>query len=309
MVHVLRGLAEEARALHGARAHQCGGQHGDEAGLGGLGDRRVDQGQLQQCADTGQVVEARSGHLGAALHVDGAERLTDLQVVLGLEALRPEVTDRAVRLQDDEVLLAADRHVLVDDVAEQQEKTLGLGVGLVLCGVGRLDLGLQLIGLLEELGALLGSGLGDQLPERLLLGAEFVEADAGRPAQLVGGEQGVDERDVLSTGALGGANTVGVLTEQAKVNHPSRLPVRGSTARTDIAERGALPELPESIILRESRVGREVEVVNKRARLPRKGIKVPGRLTHRRCPRGELGCRGGPVVHRTPLIELVIHRL
>ncbi|WP_211285586.1 hypothetical protein, partial [Streptomyces thermovulgaris] len=31
-----------------------------------------------------------------------------------------------------------------------------------------------------------------------------------------------DERDVLSTGALGGAHTVGVLTEQAKVNHVAK---------------------------------------------------------------------------------------
>ena len=58
------------------------------------------------------------------------------------------------------------------------------------------------------------------LPSCLLLGAQLVEADAGRPAPLVGGEQRVDERDVLSTGALGRAHTVGVLTEQAKVNHP-----------------------------------------------------------------------------------------
>lgn len=146
-------------------------------------------------------------------------------MVLGLEALGPEVADGAVRLQDDEVLLAADRHVLLDDVAELQQEALGLGVRLVLSGVGGTHVGLELVGAGQQLRPLLGRGPGDQLAERLLLGAEFVEADAGRPAQLVGGEKGVDERDVLSTGALGGANTVGVLTEQAKVNHPTRLPV------------------------------------------------------------------------------------
>lgn len=164
VVHVLRGLAEEAGALHGARADQRGGQHRDEAGLGGLGDRRVDEGELQERADARQVVEPRAGDLGPALHVDGAERLAELQVVLGLEALGTEVADGAVRLQDDEVLLAADRHVLVDDVAELEEQPLGLGVGLVLGGVGRLDAGLELIGLLEELGALLGEALGISLP-------------------------------------------------------------------------------------------------------------------------------------------------
>lgn len=223
---------------------------GMKAGLGGLRDRRVDEGELQERADAREVVEPRAGDLGPALHVDGAERLADLQVVLGLEALGAEVPDGAVGLQDDEVLLAADRHVLVDDVAELEQQPLGVRVGLVLGGVGRLDAGLELLGLLEEFGALLGGGLGDQLAEGLLFGTEFVEADAGRPAQLVGGEQGVDEVDVLSTGALGGANTVGVLTEQAKVNHPSRLPVRGSRTRTDIAERVTLTELPELIFLR-----------------------------------------------------------
>lgn len=174
-------------------------------------------------------------------------------MVLGLEALGAEIADGAVRLENDEVLLAADRHVLVDDVAELQQQALGLRVRLVLFRVGGLDVGLQLLGLLEQLGALLGRSLGDELAERFLLGAEFVEADTGRPAPLVGGEKSVDECDVLSTGTLGGANTVGVLTEQAKVNHASRLPVCASIARTDIAERVTLPELPELAMLGNAR--------------------------------------------------------
>lgn len=89
-----------------------------KAGLGGLRDRRVHQGEFEERADARQVVEARARHLGAALDVDGAERLAELQVVLGLEALGAEVADRAVRLEDDEVLLAADRDVRVHDVAQ-----------------------------------------------------------------------------------------------------------------------------------------------------------------------------------------------
>lgn len=150
-----------------------------------------------------------------------------------------------MRLEDDEVLLAADRDVLVDDVPELEQQPLGLFVGLVLGRVGSLDVGLQLLGPLQQLGALFGSGLGDELAELLLLGTQFVEADAGRPAPLIGPEQGVDERDVLSTGALGGANTVGVLTEQAKVNHPTRLPVPTRSTSLDIALRITLSELPE----------------------------------------------------------------
>lgn len=188
-------------------------------GLGGLRDRRVDERQLEEGADTGQVVEARAGNLGAALDVDGAQCLAELQVVLGLEALGAEVADGAVRLQDDEVLLAADRDVGVDEVAELEQEALGLLVGLVLLGVGRLDVGGQLTGLGQQFGLLVAGGPGDELAERLLLGTQLVEADAGRPAPLVGRQEGVDEGDVLSTGALGGAHSVGVLTEQAKVNH------------------------------------------------------------------------------------------
>ena len=80
--------------------------------------------------------------------------LAELQVVLGLEALGAEVADGAVRLQDDEVLLAADRDVGVDEVAELEQQLLGLLVGLVLLGVGGLDVGLELLGLLQQLGLL-----------------------------------------------------------------------------------------------------------------------------------------------------------
>lgn len=125
-----------------------------------------------------------------------------------------------MRLQRDEVLLAADGDVGVDEVAELEEEFLGLGGGRVALGFGGLDVGLELFRALEQFGLLVGGCLGDQPAERFLLGAELVEADAGGPAPLVGGQEGVDERDVLSTGTLGRAHTVGVLTEQAKVNHP-----------------------------------------------------------------------------------------
>lgn len=124
-----------------------------------------------------------------------------------------------MRLQDDEVLLAADRDVGVHEVAELEQEALGLLVCLVLFGVGGLDGGGELAGLLQQLGLLVPGRLGDQLAERLLLGTELVEADAGRPAPLVGRQESVDERDVLSTGALRRTHTVGVLTELAKVNH------------------------------------------------------------------------------------------
>lgn len=217
---------------------------GMKPGLGGLCDRRVDQGQFQERADAGEVVEARARHLGAAFDVDGTQRLAELQVVLGLEALGGEVADDAVRLKDGEVLLAADGDVAVDDVPELEEEPLGRLVRLVLLGLGRLDVLLELFGLGEELRPFLRRGLGNELAERLLFVAQFVEAHAGGPAALVGGEQCVDEADVLSTSALRGADTVRVFTEQPEVNHPSRLPGWGSRHHTDITLRVAMSQLP-----------------------------------------------------------------
>ena len=44
--------------------------------------RELQQAQLQQRADAGEEVEPRAGHLGAALHVDQAQRLTEFEVIL-----------------------------------------------------------------------------------------------------------------------------------------------------------------------------------------------------------------------------------
>ena len=45
----------------------------------------VDQRELELGADAGEEVEARAGHLGAALDVDRAEDLAELDVVARLE--------------------------------------------------------------------------------------------------------------------------------------------------------------------------------------------------------------------------------
>ena len=76
--------------------------------LHGLLHREVEQGELQQGARALEVEEARAGHLRAALDVDGAEQLAELEVVAWREALGGEVARRADLLEDGEVLLAAD---------------------------------------------------------------------------------------------------------------------------------------------------------------------------------------------------------
>lgn len=117
-------------------------------------------------------------------------------------------------------------------VAQAQQKLLGLLGGLLLLGVRGLDRIGQFLGALEQVGPLVALRLGDQPAELLLLGAQFVETGTGGPAPLVGGEQRVDERDVLSTGALRGAHSVGVLTKQTKVNHGPQATGRRSDAAT-----------------------------------------------------------------------------
>ena len=62
--------------------------------------RVVDQRELEQGTDPGEVVEARAADLGAALDVDRAEHLAELDVVAGGEALGGEVARRADVLED-----------------------------------------------------------------------------------------------------------------------------------------------------------------------------------------------------------------
>lgn len=152
-------------------------------------------------------------------------------MVTGLEALGGEVARSADLLQRDEVLLAADRGGRVDEVRQRAEQAFGLLLGHALFGVGGLDLLGERLGALQQGGLLLALGLGDLLAERLLLVAELVEATARGPPPFVGGEEGVDQVDVLATDALRGAHSVRVLTEQAKVNHGAKPTGRGPVHR------------------------------------------------------------------------------
>ena len=55
---------------------------------------------------------------------------------------------------------------------------------------------------------------------RLLLGAQVVGPVHGGPPLGVRGEQGVDQGLVVPPGALAGADEVGVVAEEAQVDHP-----------------------------------------------------------------------------------------
>ncbi len=87
-------------------------------------------------------------------------------------------------------------------------------------GVGRLHCRREFLHRRHEGGLLLAGRGGDALAVRLLLGAQLVEAGSCRPAVLVGSQQLVDELDGLATGPLGGADPLGVLTQETEVDHP-----------------------------------------------------------------------------------------
>ena len=174
-VDVVGGLAEEAGAVHGPRAHQRRSDDLGEAGLPGLLHREVDQRQLELGADAGEEVEPAARHLGAALDVDRAQDPAELDVVAGLEALGLEVTRRADMLEHDEVVLAALGRLGGREVRDLLQGALPGLLGLAAGGLGGLDLGGQRLGLREQLLLLLALGLRDEGPELLLLGALLLE--------------------------------------------------------------------------------------------------------------------------------------
>src|SRR5699024_12429398 len=76
-------LAEEAGTGHDLRLDQGGGAHRGESSRERLVNGRVQQRELEAGTDAGEVVEPGTGDLRAALGVDGAEPLAQVQVVGG----------------------------------------------------------------------------------------------------------------------------------------------------------------------------------------------------------------------------------
>ena len=105
-----------------------GRDHGVRPALDRLRHRHVDERELEQRADAGQVVEARAGDLRGALDVDRAEERAELDVVARLE-VGGEVARRADRLEQDEVVLAALGDAVLDDVVDLEQQPRGLARG------------------------------------------------------------------------------------------------------------------------------------------------------------------------------------
>ncbi len=227
-VHLLVVLAEEAGALHRLGLDQRRGDDGDEPGGHGPADRQLGQRELQQRTGAGQEVEAGAGDLRPALHVDGAERLADLDVVAHREVVGGHLADRPQRHR---VVLAAGRHLVGDDVRDPQVRLAEGRIGGPLGVLRLLHLGGQFPGAPEDGGPLLRGGRPDGLRGRLLLAAEVVGPLDRLPAGGVGGEERVDQGLVGAPRALAGTDDVGVLTHEPEVDHPPIVRTRQGAAR------------------------------------------------------------------------------
>ena len=93
------------------------------------------------------LIEGADGDgLGAPLHVDRAQQLTDLQVVTRFEPVGDEIPWRAMGLQDRKVLLPTPWDHRVHQVRDRLEQVGEVDIGLFHHGLGVLDLGSELFG-------------------------------------------------------------------------------------------------------------------------------------------------------------------
>ena len=232
-------LAQESGAAHDLGAHQRRRDDGGEARLQRTVEAQVHERDLEARADAREEVEPAARHLGAALHVDRAEPLAQLEVVAGLEAERG---DLAVRAQRDEVVLAARGHTLDDDVLDRGE---GLG-GCLLRGGDRV-LGLlhslaEQLALGDERRLLLFRGLRHPLAVRVLRGAELFERGDRRAPCAIGLHGDVDGVGRLAPRLLRALDQLGIVAKQHGIDHSASLvgtPVGHS--RRPVRHRGGSP--------------------------------------------------------------------
>ena len=137
--------AEEAGAGHYFRADQHRRDHQGEPVVGRQSDRQLQQTQLQQRAAAGQEVEPRPRHLGAALHVDKSERLTEFQMVFRIVDRRGLADD----VEHHKVVFTAGRYTVDDQIRNRQMRRGEHPLGLGLTRLDLLDLGGEVLGPLE----------------------------------------------------------------------------------------------------------------------------------------------------------------
>jgi len=199
-------------------------------------ERQLAQRPHQRGAGAAVHDEHRARQLDGPFHVEDAELLADLPVghalvigvAVGVEAFDPD--------HDVVVLAEAVGRVGRREVRNAQQLLAQLGGHLVRADVERLLLGAEDAALLLQFGglvlALLAEQLADFVGQRADLGAEPV-ATRGQVAKLgVEADDLVDGARVLATAGEPDADRVGVVAEQAHVEHPRTVAAPASRPRT-----------------------------------------------------------------------------
>ena len=136
--------------------------------------------------------------------------------------LKVELRDLTNVLEHDEVFLTAGGRAL-DGVRDLGLQRLDLGLCLLLLGLGGLHARLELVRTLQQCGAVLRRRLPNLLAKRLLLTAQLVRRLDRGAALLVGGNQLVNQRRVLTAGGLGLAYNVRIFAQEFQINHKHSL--------------------------------------------------------------------------------------
>lgn len=185
-------------------------------------------GELEPGTDASQVVEAGARHFRAALHVDCAEQLPDLEVVARGEV---EFGLDALGAQHDVVVLAAGRHVVEDDVLDLAHRIRERRLGLVRARLRIFDLRREFLHGREQRGALLLRRLADLLRARVLFGAQRLVALECLASRRVRRNRLVNGGRVVAAGRLRTLDYVGGLSQELNIDHPAMLSTSGNGCR------------------------------------------------------------------------------
>ena len=132
--------------------------------------------------------------------------------------------DEDCRIREhDEVVLAAGRRLVGGGVRDRLDRLVPRGLGLVSGGLRHLHRRGQLLDLREQGLLLLALRLGDERAAGLLLGPLGLEVGDRLPARVVRRQRPVHHVGGQAALGLGGAYAVGVVTEEAGIDHPRRL--------------------------------------------------------------------------------------
>ena len=165
-------LTQEARALHDVWADQGWCNQRNKACFERTIQSEVHQGKLEACTNSAEEVEASARNLGATSHVNSAEALPQLEVILGFKV---EGRNSADLTQGDEVVFTAGRNAFDDGVLNLAGS---VGISLICsgcCSVGFFHPGGKLSYFSEKGLLFIALCLADLLAEHVLFCAQLFE--------------------------------------------------------------------------------------------------------------------------------------